>query len=146
MQNLQHSTHIFASAKLHQPFKWGQEDCNTLALDFIDLVHPSLPSIINEVRGHYHTSATAREFYRNYRYTWHSYLTEIGFKEVEPMFFQAGDFHIHKVGTDLEAVSINLGKDNIIADLKKGICLTSFFGLYDKFEIKAYRYKGGAYG
>lgn len=137
--NLRHITTAFANAKLLTPFEWGQNDCNTLALEFIDIMLPNIPSITKDVQGKYSNRYEARKFYRDFKWRWSDYLLSLGFEKVEPLFFQPGDLHIHKMGKSLEAVSISLGLENIIADPKHDIRLINFFQLYDKYEFSAYR-------
>lgn len=137
--NLRHTTTAFANSKLLTPFEWGQNDCNTLALEFIDILLPDIKSITDTVKGKYTNRYEARAFYRNFKWRWIDYLEHIGFEQVEPLFFQAGDLHIHKMGKSLEAISISLGLDNIIADPRSGICLMNFFQLHDKYEFLAFR-------
>lgn len=140
--NKRHATILFANRKFGTEFKWGTNDCNTLALEFIEFALPDVPSILMHVFEQYSDIKSALRFYRNFNYTWQEYLEEVGFEQVDPLRFQPGDLHIHDMDPGLKAVSINLGKNNIIADPKNGILATDFFALYEKYELEAYRYRG----
>jgi hypothetical protein len=139
--NLRHKTTVFANTKLTLPFEWGKNDCNTLAFDFIDDALPGINYLTDKVKGKYSTRFEARKFYREFEWRWEDYLISIGFVKVPLLYFQPGDLHMHKMGRSLEAISINLGSENIIADPKHGICLKSFFELYEDYDLTAYRYK-----
>lgn len=139
--NYRHLVTNFANIKVNSEFAWGDNDCNTLALDYIDFALPNLFNVIDLVRGEYTNRKQAIKFYRNFEFTWLEYLNMIGFYEVPINFFQPGDLHIHKMGKRLEAVSINLGSHNLIADEELGIGFKDFFELKEEYALKGYRYK-----
>lgn len=132
----------FANAKLHSDFQWGQNDCNTLALEFIQFAFPNVENLLPSVVGQYDRYRPAVRFYRSLNRTWDDYLRDNNFHEVMPMYFQPGDLHIYSLTRSLDTVTISLGEYNLSADMHKGVILDDFFRLNEQYRVRAYRYGG----
>lgn len=73
-----------------QKFKWGQNDCNTLCVEWVDRVCGT--DYLSRVKNHYKTKKGAVKFYHNF-VQWVSELKELGWQEVEQP--QTGDLVLH---------------------------------------------------
>lgn len=82
-----------ARERLGSPFAWGSMDCNTLALEFLDLLTGG--DLRSEVAGRYATELGAVRFWRRFRLRWISGLADAyGAVEVPRGFVATGDFII----------------------------------------------------
>lgn len=79
------------NTRIGSQFEWGVCDCNTLALEALDLIAGTQLAV--EVFGMYSNPKEASDFYRNYRLDW---ATWDGFEKVGKNFVQTGDFVIAK--------------------------------------------------
>lgn len=71
-------------------FKWGQNDCNTLCVEWVDRVCGT--DYISRIKNHYHSKKGAIRFYRDF-VQWVSELKKLGWIEVvQP---QTGDLVLH---------------------------------------------------
>lgn len=88
-QSLEVQLAKFANERRGTPFQWGVCDCNTLALEALDLI--SGTDLAKEVIGQYTNGEEAVLFYETFRLDW---LAWDGFEEVGLNFAQTGDFLI----------------------------------------------------
>ena len=82
---------LFLIQHRHGEFEWGQNDCNTFIVEYVDFLKGS--SIIKEVRGKYFNARSAFVFVKNYK-ALDVGLQEAGFVEVETP--QNGDVITYK--------------------------------------------------
>jgi len=71
---------------------WGQNDCNTVAIDIMQILI-GRPLDIPTVRGEYDSAKTAYEFYADYPITWNEFFENNG-KYISKNFAQTGDILI----------------------------------------------------
>lgn len=84
----------FAAARMGRGFAWGWCDCNTLALEALDLIAGT--QFAFEVFGRYRDTASARAFFAIYPRDW-LHWTGYG-EEVAPAFVRTGDFLVADEG------------------------------------------------
>ena len=84
----------FARSRNGQPFQWGLCDCNTIALEALDLLMGT--QIAFEVFGQYSTPSEANVFYSTYRRSWIG-IDGMG-TEIKPPFASSGDFLVASDG------------------------------------------------
>jgi hypothetical protein len=71
-------------------FKWGQNDCNTLCVEWVDRVCGT--DYLSRIKNNYQTKKGAVRFYRGF-VEWMTELKELGWQEVEKP--QTGDLVLH---------------------------------------------------
>ncbi|MCP4545953.1 MAG: hypothetical protein GY835_05745 [bacterium] len=127
-----------ANEILGKPFKWGQLDCNILALRWLDLLTGSeeLAAIV----GRYSTKAEAARFAAESDRTLVEILLEHEVEFVEPGFQQPGDFLVtHVEGEPWHRAHICTGHQVLSVDIETGGRLIP---LSDLVECSIYRVGG----
>ena len=84
----------FANAMVGRDFVWGQNDCNTATLKFLDMImrgHPDYQSVTDKVVGKCDSAVSAVKFYKQFEWTWGDYLETFCDKNPESPRFQLGD-------------------------------------------------------
>ena len=84
----------FANAMVGRDFVWGQNDCNTATLKFLDMImrgHPDYTSITGDVVGKCDSATSAIRFYNKFRLDWEGFLSDFCDKNPESPRFQLGD-------------------------------------------------------
>jgi len=109
--------HQFSSSQLGKPFTWGDNDCNTLVIEWVDLLTGS--NHIDEVRGQYSNKDEAIEFYRSVKNE-EDILAE--FHEIDPAFISVGDILTVPFGKMLGA-HICVGSRLLSVDRRHGTML-----------------------
>ena len=135
----------FANAARGKLFKWGTTDCNTITLQFLDMImarQPSYTSITEEVVGKYSTKADAYYFYKAYKntkFSWDTFLLQFCDKNPTKPLFQAGDIILAPVGNILIGSHICLGGESLSIDPELGAIIVPTLDLIRLGNIDIYR-------
>ena len=113
----------------NQPFAWGMNDCNTLAILWMDRVSNS--DVLLSVEGQYHSFSEAVKFYKDFP-SWRSILDTLGWEQVTTL--RNGDL-ILRQGKSFVFAHIFLEGLGYSIDRHKGLVAGRFGGQIDKCEV-----------
>lgn len=82
----------FTDQRLGQPFGWGENDCNILALEWADLLRDA--HYADEIRGRYHSERSAVKFQKRHGVRVSGLLEQWGAVRVMRGFERIGDIVI----------------------------------------------------
>jgi hypothetical protein len=139
------NTHVtrlnkFLAEQEGRPFVWGQRDCNTLALQCLDiLTGMTRPRFALIAQGRYHTEAGAHAFASTYPMTLDRVLRMAGAQEVSGGAPRAGDFLLVRRDGEpwLRAhVALN-GMHCMTVDIEHGVTIfpVSWIGAYTTMRL-----------
>ena len=131
----------FANAMKGRSFQWGTNDCNTVTLQFLDFImygHEDYTSITNEIMGKCKTKSEAREFYKNFEFSWEEYLSDFCDKNPEVPFYQAGDIILVPMGRVMGS-HICLGGKSLSVDPELGAVVVPTLTLLRLENVEIYR-------
>tara|TARA_E500000331_G_scaffold276573_1_gene269124 strand:- start:1 stop:411 length:411 start_codon:yes stop_codon:yes gene_type:complete len=120
--------HKYIERERSRPFIWGQNDCNTFVLKFLDRIHNL--DLEQSIKGKYKTEFGAIKFQKKFGQYLSEYLINNGGRKILPTMAVTGDIliikkgvyelgHIclgHLIAGCLENKSISIGR---IQDFKK---------------------------
>lgn len=112
-----------------QPFAWGMNDCNTLAVSWMDRVSNS--DVLCAIEGNYTSFSEAVTFYKNFP-SWRSILDTLGWGQVTTL--RNGDL-ILRQGKSFVFAHIFLEGLGYSVDRHKGLVAGRFGGQIDKCEV-----------
>lgn len=110
--------HKFAEQHLGKPFCWGEMDCNTFILDYMD--HMTGSNLLNEAYKKYSGKLSAAKFQAEYPDLLHNALHKSGAREIPKKFVNVGDILIKDLGI-YEAAHLVLGSRVMSVDEDKGV-------------------------
>ena len=84
----------FAEKEFKTPFKWGVNDCNTLILKYLDIVHG--PDVLKIALEQYSSRREAIKFQREYGQTLSELCISLGYTKIPPTRARMGDILIIK--------------------------------------------------
>jgi len=82
----------FIEPKLNKQFSWGENDCNTLVLEYLDYMLGT--DTLNIAYQKYHTKFGAMRFQKEYQQTISEKCKELGLIELNPIKARHGDILI----------------------------------------------------
>lgn len=104
-----------------KPFAWGQVDCTTLALSWLDEL-TGWQSLWDLGIGRYGSSGEAAVWQQMLGFNLGQLLETAGGQPVPPKFAQPGDFLLSQIeGEPWQRVAICLGADALSADPERGV-------------------------
>ena len=132
----------FANANVGREFQWGIQDCNTVALRFLDFYMKGNPNyepvLKDEVEGKYGTPKEAYRFYKGFRYNYDEWLDRFCEKNPEKPVFQAGDIILCPV-LGVEGLHVCLGGNSLSVNPEHGTILVPTLELLEQDNVRIYR-------
>ena len=127
------SDQMFLSRLLHEvqkhPFQWGVNDCNTLAVEWMDRVSNS--DVLSSIEGKYRSFSEAIKFYEEFP-SWQAILHTLGWDQVDTV--RNGDL-ILRQGKSFVFAHIFLGGLAYSVDRHKGLVAGTFDNHIHKCEV-----------
>lgn len=114
----------FARERRGRPFAWGKDDCNTLALEWLDRItgrHDARELAL----GLYHSAAGAAAHCERLQIRLEDVLRARGAVAVDPRFLHAGDFLLQgQPGEPWQRAHVYMGGGQVLsASPETGVCL-----------------------
>lgn len=111
--------HQLARERRGMPFEWGRRDCNTLALEWLDMLTGG--KYADQVIGHYSSEAEAIEFCKGFGMSFTDLLIEAGAERIKDRFEQTGDFLVVNAPGELwQRVHVCMG-DQVLSVEPSGV-------------------------
>ena len=134
----------FANAMKGRGFEWGTNDCNIVALKFLDMImegHKDYTSITNEIMGKYKTKNGAYNYYKKRVKAGlggEDFLSVFCDKNPEIPLFQAGDIILVPMGGVMGA-HVCLGGKSLSVDPELGAIVVPTLTLLRLENSEIYR-------